>query len=271
MPPILFLILGVVAALSGLVWIGTRIVPRAFPSHPQESEIPEELPMPPGLPAPVQRFYEILYGDSVPHIHSFILTGRGRVRFKGLTFPARLRFTHQAGKGYRHYIEAVFWGLPMMQVNEHYLDWRSRLALPFGVVENEPRVDQAANLGLWSETMLFPAVYLTTEGVRWEGMDETTARLFVPFKDEEHVFTVHFDARSGLVTRMKALRWKNAGDESRTPWEAQILEWGRLAGWQMPVLFGAQWMDEDSPWLVARIEDIVWNVDVQSYIRQEGP
>jgi hypothetical protein len=39
----------------------------------------------------------------------------------------------------------------------------------------------------------------------------------------------------------------------------------------MPVLFAAQWMDESSPLLAARIEDVTWNVDVSEYIQQEGP
>lgn len=58
------------------------------------------------------------------------------MRFKGITLPARLRFTHKAGESYRHYIEATFWGLPVLKVNEHFLKGKSRLALPFGVIED---------------------------------------------------------------------------------------------------------------------------------------
>ncbi|MDY6868012.1 MAG: hypothetical protein SVT56_08920 [Chloroflexota bacterium] len=43
-----------------------------------------------------------------------------------------------------------------------------------------------------------------------------------------------------------------------------------MNGWTIPTLFAAQWMDESSPWQVARIEDVVWNVDVSDYIRAEG-
>ena len=155
-------------------------------------------------------------------------------------------------------------------MNEHYLNWESRLALPFGVVENEPQVNQAANLGLWSETLMFPSVYLTTTGVRWDAIDEKTARLVVPFKEDEDEFIVYFDEDTNLIDRMEAMRWKEAGDAEKTLWQAQALEWGEVQGWQMPVVFAAQWMDEDSPWLIARIEDVVWNVEITKYIQLTG-
>lgn len=79
----------------------------------------------------------------------------------GVRFPARFRFTHTAGQGYRHYIEAALFGLPVLRVNETYLDGRARLELPFGVVENEPKIDSAANLGLWAESIWLPSIRVT--------------------------------------------------------------------------------------------------------------
>ncbi len=268
----LLVILGVFAGLSLLIWLGTKILPKPFVPYTGESaEIEETMPIPKDLPEPVDRFYRKIYGEQIPVFDSFILTGRGRLRFKGVTLPTRLRFIHQAGQGYRHYIETTFWGFPIMQVNETFLNWHSRLALPFGVVEDEPQVDEAANLGLWSETMMFPGVYLSTTGVRWEAIDGETAHLIVPFKDKEDVFTVFFNAETGLIDKMEALRWRNAGDAQKTRWQAQAKEWGQVLGWQMPTLFAAQWMDEGSPWLIARIEDVSWNVDVSESIQSDGP
>lgn len=267
----LLIILGIFALISLIVWIGTKISPEPFGPYTNESKDLGTFPIPNDLPRPVDKFYRILYGDEIPAIHSFILTARGNIRFQGVTLPARLRFTHDAGKGYRHYIETTVWGMPLMRVNEHFLNQKSRLALPFGVVENEPQVDEAANLGLWSETMMFPGVYLSTEGVKWEPIDETTAKLIVPFGEGEDEFTVFFDPSTGLIDKMEAMRWKNAGDTQKTLWEAQAKEWGEVKGWKMPVLFAAQWMDESTPWLTARIEDATWNVDVSEYIQDEGP
>lgn len=267
----LLIILGIFVLISLLVWIGIKINPKPFAPYTDESQDLGTFPIPDNLPEPVDRFYRILYGEEIPVIQSFILTGRGHLRFQGVTLPARLRFTHEAGKGYRHYIETTLWGVPIMKVNEHFINQKSRLALPFGIVENEPQVDEAANLGLWSETMMFPGVFLSTEGVKWEPIDKSSAKLIVPFGEGEDEFRVFFDEESGLIDKMEAMRWKNAGDDEKTLWEAQAEEWGTVNGWKMPILFAAQWMDESSPWLVARIEDVVWNVDVSEYILNEGP
>jgi len=267
---ILVTILVLVVLIIFFIGYGIKRTPqpfRAFSANPSE---PETFQLPGDLPQPVDRFYREVYGEEIPLIRSFILDGRGQVRFMGVTMPARLRFIHDAGKGYRHYIETTFWGLPVMKVNEYYLDGRSRLALPFGVIENEPQVDEAANLGMWSETMMFPGVFLSTEGVRWEPLDKDTATLFVPFGSSEDALKVYFDPTTGLIDKMETMRWKNAGDQDKTRWQAQVIEWGTIKGWKMPVKFAAQWMDEDSPWLIADIEDVVWNVNVSDYIRQEG-
>jgi len=267
----LLIIIGVFASISLLVWIGTKLNPNPFAPYPHESQDLGTFPIPEDLPEPVERFYRNLYGEEIPVINSFILTGRGTLRFQGITLPARLRFTHDAGKGYRHYIETTLWRMPVMKVNETFLDGKSRLALPFGIVEDEPQVDEAANLGMWSETMMFPGVYLSTEGVKWEPIDDSTAKLIVPFGDDEDEFTVFFNEQTGLIDKMVTMRWKNAGDDDKIRWEAQAKEWGEVDGWKMPILFAAQWMDESTPWLVARIEQAAWNVDVSDYIQQEGP
>lgn len=266
----ILIVLGVIAGLFLLIWLGTKISPRAFSPYPEETQDLGSFSLPDDLPVPVEKFYRTLFGNQVPVIESFIISGRGNLRFQGITLPARLRFIHDAGVDYRHYIETTLWGIPILKVNEHFLDWESRLALPFGVVENEPQVNEAANQGLWSETMMFPSVYLSTPGVRWEAVDQTTARLIVPFRDEEQVFQVYFNEETGLIEMMETMRWKNAGDAEKTRWQAQALEWGEVQGWQMPTLFAAQWMDEGTPWLVAEIEDVTWNVDVSEYVRGQG-
>lgn len=271
MNPPLLLIIGIFVTIVLLVWIGMRRNPESFESFSIANKDFETFQIPAGLPQPVEKYYRQIYGDEIPLIHSFILTGRGHVRIKGIRLPARLRFTHDAGEGYRHYIETTIWGVPVMKVNEHYLNLKARLELPFVVIENDPGVDEAANLGMWSETMMFPGVFLSTEGVSWEAINKSTARLIVPFGKNEDEFVVFFDSETCLIDKMETMRWKNAEDEAKTRWQAQVREWGEVKGWKMPVVFSAQWMNESSPWLIAKIEDVNWNVDISDYIQQEGP
>jgi hypothetical protein len=263
-------VLALLMEVAVMGWVGTRIKPVRFPAYPEPTPAMKTAALPADLPAPVARYYKEIIGDSVPVIESAVITGSARLRFVGVTFPARLRFTHDAGKGYRHYIEATVFGRPLLKVNEHYLDGKSRLRLPFGVVENEPKVDMAANLGLWGESVWLPSIFVTDKRVRWEAIDDTSARLVVPFGGEEDTFTVTFDPQTGLIRQMEAQRWKNVKDEEKTRWMLEPLGWATFHGIKIPSPASVKWENEGSPWLVMTVEDVAYNVDVSEYVRAKG-
>jgi len=262
---------GLLLLLVALAWLGLRVKPKPFPPYDEQTPALSTVPLPTDLPAPVSRFYETLSGDQIPVVESAVITGRGSLRFRGITFPARLRFTHDAGQGYRHYIEATIFGYPLMKVNEYYLDGKSRMELPVGVIENEPKVDMAANLGLWGESVWLPSIFVTDPRVHWEPIDETTARLVVPFGDEEDSFTVIFDLETGLIRTMETLRYREATDETKIPWLLEALEWKTFHGVLIPSLSTVTWQHEGTPWLIIDVEEVGFNVDIEEYIRARGP
>ncbi len=249
---------------------GLRFKPAPFEAYRGQVGPVTTTEIPTGLPEPVERFYHMYHGDAVPVYHTAVFSGRGTVRFMGITLPARLRFTHQTGEGYRHYIETTFYGIPLLKVNERYLEGHTRLELPFGVVENDPKVDGAANQGLWGETMFYPAAFLTYPGVRWEAVDEASARLYVPFGAQEQIFTVSFDPQTGMIQRMETLRYRDEKAGALRWWGELITEQDE-EGLPLRTSFTVTWEDEGTPWLKAELEEVVFNSDVREYIQQRGP
>jgi hypothetical protein len=219
----------------------------------------------------VERYFRAVAGERVPLIRSAVLTGRARLRLSGLPFPARFRFVHEAGRGYRHYIECTWFGAPVMRVNEAFLDGHARLDLPFGTVAGEPKVDEAANLALWGEAIWFPSLLATDLRVRWEPIGETTARLVVPSTAADGSFTVEFDAGSGLLRSMEAPRYRSAADEARIPWRLEPLGWREFHGLRIPSPAAVTWLDQARPWAVFAVEDAAYNADVSEYLRAPGP
>ncbi len=252
------------------VVFGLRVTPAPFQSFSAPAIINETVPLPAGLPAPVERFYRQTYGDRIPVYHSAVISGNGTVRLMGITIPARFRFSHIAGQDYRHYIEATFYGLPFFKVDERYVGGHSRQELPFGVVENDQGIDSAANQGLWAETLAYPASYLTDPRVRWEPIDETHASLHVPFGDSEQVFTMEFDPQSGELIHYETVRYHDAAS-GKIRWWGDISLAKRLNGKSPNKIMAATWEDEGTPWLVFEIKESAFNADLSSYLLQRGP
>ncbi len=251
-------------------WLGLRIKPRPFPPFPPNTTGRRTIPLPEGLPVPVERFYQQLYGDTVPVIESAVVTGRATLRVSGVTLPARFRFTHEVGQAYRHYIETTFFGLPLMKINENFLGGKGRMELPFGISEGA-QIDQGANLALWAEAIWFPALWITDPRVRWEAIDEETALLVVPFGEDEQNFVVRFSPDTGMLQLMESMRYKDAAGGAKILWLNRASEWTSISGSKVPAVGAVTWFDEGTPWALFRLEDVVYNVDVEEYIQATGP
>lgn len=228
------------------------------------------VPLPVGLPEPVVHYYRAIGGSRLPVVETAVISGQARLTINRLKFAGRFRFVHQAGRNYRHYIEAAVLGYPLLKVNEFYLDSRGRMELPFGVTDDEPKINQAANLGLWAESMWLPSIFITDTRVKWEPIDATHAILTVPFEEEEDHFTVTFDPETGLLCSFEALRYRDPDDQEKSLWTSQVQGWETFHGLQVPSPAAAIWQDQGQPWAIFTVEEIVYNVDVDDYIRIRG-
>jgi len=255
-----------------LIWVGLKVQPSSFASTPEQGQPLETIPLPEGLPTPVNRFYKTIYGDEIPVIKSAVIVGRGVLKpFMNISLPARFVFIHEAGKDYRHYFEATLYGISIMKINEGFIDQKSFFESPMAKVYDDSNSNQAANLTLWAEAIWFPAIWLTDSHVHWEPVDEHSALLFVPYGDQEENFLVRFNPDTGLIETMEAMRFRGTVDgEPKILWILQntpdipLLENGIYSNGS------AMWLDQGSPWAYFYVEQITLNADVSDEITQRG-
>jgi hypothetical protein len=254
-------IVGGLIGLAVIVWLGTRIKPPRFKSPNWRSRDLGSTHLPADLPVPVARYARAVFGDTVPLVESAVLIGRAELTFNGITFKGRFKFYHRAGLAYYHSIELTWFGLPVIKVHERYMDGQAILNIPGARIENDEKTNLSANPGLWAESIWLPSIWFTDDRVQWIAVDDTTAKLIVPDAADEEQFTLTFDPGTGLLKEMKTLRYQESDDPARHRWTNTAIEWGEKNGIRIPVLASTRW-DDDKPWAVWFIDDVVYNVDV---------
>jgi hypothetical protein len=267
----LIIILCILVALIFIGWLGFQVKPASFEPYAEKTPKLKAVPLPAGLPAPVERFYKTVFGDNIPVIDTVVIKGRAVISPFGVKMPARFVFVHNAGKDYRHYIEATWFGIPIMKVNESYVDGNSYFELPFGAIENDPSTSQGANLAVWAEALWFPSIWITDPRVRWEPIDDYTALLFVPFREQEENFVMRFNPDTGLLDSMEAMRFRDSGNQAKKIlWITRSIDGKYIEGTKLSATGSATWLDQGIPWAVFTLEEVKYNVDVSEYIRQKG-
>ena len=268
---VVFPLLLSLAALLVIGWLGLLVRPRPFAMPVLGTLETGSIPLPSGLPQPVERFLRGVYGETIPVIRSAVLVGRCRIRPFGVWLPARFIFIHNAGQDYRHYMEATFFGLPFLKVNEGYVDGQSFFESPMATTHDDPNTNQGANLALWAEAGWFPSLWATDARVRWKEVDETTALLEVPFEGSSEHFVVRFEPEYGLIDTMEAMRYRSPGEGQRKIlWITRNEPGPTIPGMNLRAVGSATWLDQGKPWAVFTLEQVDTNVDVRASIRARG-
>jgi hypothetical protein len=217
------------------------------------------------LPAPVERFVELVSGGGTPPVTSVVLETDAWMRRPMLPpIPLGIRMSHRLGEAFVHRIRIG----------------RGRCAIPFGMdayvdghglmqvgpsVQVGPAYDDGALIAMWGEALVFPSAWLTRPDVRWDAVDAHTAALIVRRDHGDIPLTVAFDATVGFPVSCEADRHKGSGPRVR--WTGRWSRWRPTrAGILAPSRMDVQWADEDRPWLDLRVTSIELNGIVEQDI-----
>ena len=66
------------------------------------------------------------------------------------------------------------------------------------------------------------------------------------------------------------MRYREATSTEKIGWRNQVLDWQLFQGIRIPRSAAVHWLDEATPWFTLTVEEVVYNVDVDEYIRTKG-
>lgn len=260
-------IAGGAAVLAGIGWAGLQVRPANLPLVTDGARDLGTVSSSADVPAPVQRYFHAAYGDQAPRIESLVVYGRARANF-GIWLPLRYRLIHRPGQAFERYMEVTWFGWPVLRAIDRYVDGKGMTG-PVNNVATGPAVDQGANLILWAEAPLMPSLWLTDDRIRWEAVDDDSARLVFPLEGGEDELMVHFDPASHLIDRISAMRYRDM-QSGKIPWHADFLTWKTVNGAQVPARIAITWEDQGKPWSYWDLENYHWNVDIEQLIARRA-
>jgi len=218
-----------------------------------------------GLPPPVVRYFEAVLTPGRPFIERATLVEEGTMRTSPasqLTFTATTRVTVRR-PGFIS--EAHVKGPLGVRVIDAYADGQGsfRLAALFGGVHlagwrrvRDTRVLQemaVSQLQRWlAEAPWYPTALLPRAGVRWEPVDERSARATIVDGLNEASLLFRF-GRDAMVESVYA---ESRGRDVRgqlvpTPWEGRFSNFAERSGYVIPREAHAQWIGDPAPYWTA--------------------
>jgi hypothetical protein len=247
------------AAVGSVAWQrGTaRLVERldAVPTQGGPTTYsPDELQ---GLPAPVARFFGFALTPGQPLIRSARIEHRGDFRMaldaSWEPFASVQHFTvHRPGFVWDARIRMA--PLVDVRVRDSYVDGHGgMLARALGVItvvdqSATPHIDAGSLHRYLLESAWFPTALLPSQGVRWEAIDDRSARATLTDAGISVSMDAHFGER-GEIVRVEAERLRDVdGAGVPTPFVARVGRYERIDGMMIPTQGAVEWILPEGVW-----------------------
>jgi len=210
------------------------------------------------LPAPVARYFAVALPDGLTRIRGAHIRWAGEFQTRPgagwRPFEAEQDFT-TSPPGFVWDARIQMMPLVRVHVRDAYVVGEGAMVGKVGglitVVDEGGTAEMAAGaLTRWlGEAVWFPTALLPTGtnggGVRWDAMDDSTARATVTDGGTTVSAEFHF-APTGEITRMTALRYRDVnGTGVLTPFEGQYRNYARHGGVSIPMAAEVAWLLPD--------------------------
>jgi hypothetical protein len=260
---ITIVLVGIVAVLLTIGWLGFQIEPESFSPHPEKTKDVGSIEVLPDIPEPVKRYYNAVSGSHVPEVRSAVIWGKAKLRINGIWMPVRFKAYNLPGQAFLRYLEVTWFGKTIIKVSDSYMNGEGVMKIEGLINMNETgeKIYQGQNLAMWGETVFMPSVVIADNRVRWEAVDDEAARLVIPYGKKNDSLLYKFDMKTGLITNVSAQRYRGQEDK-KTPWFIEFTEWKTFHSVKIPVQFAVIWKDEESPWSYWTVEGVEYNVDI---------
>ncbi len=211
-----------------------------------------------GLPVPVQRYFRTVLRDGQPmvlavnveHTGTFNVSETGE-KWRPFTSIQRI-ITRRPGFDW----ECRMTMMPGFSVRVHdaYIAGEGILhASLFGLLSmvnlrGTPEVAQGELMRFFAEAAFYPTALLSSQGVQWEAMDDTSARASLKDNDITLTLLFRFDD-SGLIKTVRAeARGRTvAGQVIPTPWEGRWSNFELRSGMLIPLKGEVAWILPNGP------------------------
>src|SRR3712207_1690142 len=136
------------ALLGSVGWLGLRVKPAPFPTHPESTPDLSTTDLPSDLPEPVCTHFRVTLGERVPRIETAVVWGRADFKVGGLWTRMRFKSYHVAGREFRRDMGITWYGMPILRGTDAYLGGKGSLKIT-GLVNMSStgeKFDQGENL-----------------------------------------------------------------------------------------------------------------------------
>jgi hypothetical protein len=256
--------LAISIGLVGLFTLGFAISPRPYRAHPVPTHLGELTPMQPDIPEPVRRHFTETVGAVAPRIDTAVVWGRGRFCVRGVWIPLRYKTWYRAGDAYFRRMEGTFFTRPVMSGTDRYVQGQGDFSLG-EQVEHSEEGNRSQALVLWAEMVWLPSVLVQDPQIRWEMVDEHSARLAVPVGTGIERLLFHFDPLTGRMTHLEGTRLRPESGEQE-PWRMDLLAWKEFQGMLIPEQISVAWGESGSPWSYWTLDGVAYNVHVDDQL-----